>query len=397
MEQRIQFIREWERSEASMMALCRAYGVSRQTGYTWVRRYLEEGHGEDLSVLEERSRRPVFSPRQVGEDVVELVVQARKLHPHWGPRKLRVWLTERGPSGLVLPAPSTLGAVLKREGFIRPRRRRRRTPPSTQPFAACTAPNLLWCTDFKGHFRMGDGQRCYPLTLTDAYSRFLLRCEGVLDPDGTEVRRIFERAFQEFGLPAVIRSDNGPPFASTAAGGLTPLAVWWIRLGIRPERIEPGQPQQNGRHERMHLTLKRETVTPPAANLRAQQRAFDRFRAEYNEVRPHEALGQRPPATCYAPSGQPYPERLPRLDNPYVEQRMVDRVGEVRWGRRRIYLAHCLYGEPVDLIPAGERQWEVRFGPVTLGLIDETRLHKGLIRPRRRRDPGDEVSRMSPV
>ena len=198
--------------------------------------------------------------------------------------------------------------------------------------------------------------------MTDAYSPFRLRCEAVLAPDARSVRPVFESAFREFGLPRAIRSDNGPPFASTGAGGLTPLSVWWIKLGIVPERIEPGKPQQNGRHERMHRTLKQETASPPRTGLRAQQRSFDLFRRRYNEERPHEALGQRPPAAFYEPSARSYRENPPRPQPPFdAEQAVVDRQGEIRWGRRRYSVASCLWGETVELTPAGERQWEVHF------------------------------------
>jgi transposase InsO family protein len=215
-----------------------------------------------------------------------------------------------------MPAPSTIGEIFRRHGLLRPRRRRRVALPTTQPFGACTQPNDLWCTDFKGHFPVGDGLRCHPLTISDAMSRFLVRCDGVTSPDEPTVRPIFESAFREFGLPNAMRSDNGPPFASTALGRLSRLSVWWIRLGIRLERIEPGHPEQNGRHERMHRTLKQETASPPEVNLSRQQRSFDRFRHRYNDERPHEALGQVTPASVYAPSPRPFPNKLPELDYP---------------------------------------------------------------------------------
>ena len=216
----------------------------------------------------------------------------------------------------------------------------------------------------------------------DAHSRFPLRCEGVLVPDGDTVAPIFESAFREYGIPNAIRSDNGPPFASTGAGGLTPLSAWWIKLGIVPERIEPGKPQQNGRHERMHRTLKQETASPPEDNIRAQQRLFDRFRAIYNQERPHEALGQKPPASVYVESTRRYPARQPQLNNRYdCEHLAVERDGHVRWGRRRVLISASLAHELVDLVPAGPSQWEVRFGPIALGILDAQRKHKGLIRP----------------
>ena len=305
LEQRVQFVSEWRKGEASMAALCRAFGIGRPTGYKWVERYFEDGDEGDVRALEDRPRRPLESPHAVDADRADARVRARKLHPHWGPRKLRVWLSREWPR-VLWPAPSTIGEILKRHGLVPPRRRRRRTPPSTQPFAACAEPNAVWCVDFKGQFRLCSRELCYPLTMSDAFSRFLLRCEGIQVPDTLRARPIFESAFREFGLPKAIRSDNGAPFASTAVGGLTPLSVWWIKLGIFPERIDPGKPQQNGRHERMHRTLKQETASPPKETFRAQQRAFDLFRRRYNEERPHEALGQVPPATRYEPSARPY-------------------------------------------------------------------------------------------
>ena len=223
-----------------------------------------------------------------------------------GPKKLRVKLSELHPE-LAVPAASTIGDWLRREGLVGRLRQRRRCPPYTRPFAAVTAANDVWCTDFKGWFRTGDGRRCDPFTLSDAHSRYLLRCQAVAHPDDEHVRPIFEAAFGEHGLPLAIRSDNGPPFASPGAGGLSPLAVWWLKLGIRPERIVAGKPQQNGRHERVHRTLKQETATPPADGVPAQQQRFDAFRALYNHERPHEALGQQTPASAYRSSPRPYP------------------------------------------------------------------------------------------
>ena len=396
-EEKFRFIIEWKKHEMPMAALCRAFGVSRQTGYKWVGRYYEDGPDGCPAALEDRPRRPLSHPQQVGSAVVELVVWARKKWPHWGPRKLRVWLSDRVRPDLILPAPSTIGEILRREGLIRPRRRRRHTPPSTQPFGACTAPNQVWCVDFKGWFRTGDGIRCYPLTISDAFSRYLIRCEGVLDPDGREVREIFESAFRDFGLPVAIRSDNGPPFACTGVAGLTELAVWWIRLGIRHERIDPGKPQQNGRHERMHLTLKQETASPPERNLRTQQRAFDRFRRVYNEVRPHEALAMKSPASVYAPSTRRFPGHLPRsaemdFDS---EQGFVDPQGFVAWRRGKIFIGRALRHQLIDFTAVGDRLWQLSFGPVVLGLFNEKAWSSGLIRPKRRRRR--KVSAMSPV
>ena len=253
MKERVKFVLEWEkrwnagRGLLNFAELCREFGISRQVGYVWLRRYREAKH--NLDALKERTRRPLTSPAKLPDEMEDLLVAARKSHPTWGPEKLRAWLMHYRPQ-LELPAQSTIGAVLHRRGLTTPRPRRvRATQASTQPFADVTGPHATWCVDFKGHFRTRDGSKCYPLTIIDAHSRFLLRCEVLENPDGPAVQRVFDSAFSEFGLPAAIRSDNGPPFASVGAGGLTKLAVWWLRLGIRLERIEPGKPQQNGRQE----------------------------------------------------------------------------------------------------------------------------------------------------
>ncbi len=251
----------------------------------------------------------------------------------------------------------------------------RSTKASRRPFANVVGPNSTWCVDFKGNFKTRDGKTCYPLTIIDAHSRFLVRCEGVHDPDGSEVQRIFDSAFEEFGLPAAIRSDNGPPFASTGAGGLTRLAVWWIRLGIRVERITPGKPQENGRQERFHRTLKAETTKPPLGDLRAQQRAFDIFRREYNDVRPHEALGQKPPASAFSLSPRRYPRPLVRfVTDPWDHPVRVDRLGAIKWNGARVFISAALAHEDIELRyePDDDETWNVVFGPLSLGRLRES-------------------------
>jgi transposase InsO family protein len=315
-----------------------------------------------------------------------VVVAARKQHPKWGPRKLHAWLTERYPD-VEFPSPSCIGDILKRHGLTHSRKRkRRRACPSSQPFAECKAPNDTWCIDFKGKFRTRDGRWCHVLTLIDAHSRFLLRCEAVADPNGKEVERILDSAFSEFGLPVAIRSDNGPPFASTGAGGLTRLAVWLLRLGIRLERIEPGKPYQNGRQERVHLTLE-EVVDPPRANLVAQQRALDLWRKEYNQERPHEALGQKPPERAYEPSRRRYPRPLksPATDFAF-ESCWVTKQGCIGWRGKKIFISTALFRETVEITPAEEEpMWEVSYGPILLGYLNDRHLARGLIPPRRKR------------
>jgi transposase InsO family protein len=290
-EERMRFIVSCldQESDWPMSEVCRAFGISRKTGYKWLERYDSFG----LEGLKDHSRAPKTQPHGVSAAMVERVLKLRRRHRFWGPRKLVAWLRREEPA-IAWPAPSTTGEILKRHGLVRSRRRRRRAVPQggtglCQPAAA----NDQWSADFKGWFRTGDGQRCDPLTIADGFSRFLLRCRVVEQPDDEHSRPVFRSTFREYGLPLALRTDNGPPFASTQAlGGLTRLSVWWVKLGITLERIEPGHPQQNGRHERMHETLKQETAWPPRPNGRAQQRAFNDFWYVYNFERPHAALGE---------------------------------------------------------------------------------------------------------
>ncbi len=377
MDERMRFIVAIAEDDDPFAEICRRFGISRKTGYKWLERYEQSGP----SGLE--ARRPVArsQPHRVADAVADLVVQARKEHPFWGPRKLKAWLASNHPE-LALPAASTLGELLKSRGLIRPRRRRLRVPLHCSPLASCDRPNALWCVDFKGHFALGDKSRCHPLTLTDGYSRYLLACEGMCEPKAAPVRVQMERVFREFGLPERIRSDNGAPFASQALGGLSALSVWWMKLGILPERIEPGHPEQNGRHERMHRTLGEESTEPPGATLAEQQRAFDRFRHEYNDQRPHEALGQKPPSKLYVPSARVYPERLrePEYGRDVLVRRL-DSQGRLTRRGTRLTLTPLLAMEPVGLRELDTDRWDVFYGHVRLGILDETTLVPRLLRP----------------
>jgi putative transposase len=369
MDERTQFIARVLAGEDEMTGLCREYGISRKTGYKWLGRYRCEG----AAGLVERSHAPLRHGQAHDVGVVQAVLELRQRWPHWGPKKLRVKLSEGRPE-LAVPAASTIGDWLRREGLVGRLRRRRRCPAYTRPFAAVAAANDVWCTDFKGWFRTADGRRCDPFTLSDAHSRYLLRCQAVNRPDEQSVRPIFEAAFQEHGLPRAIRSDNGPPFASSGVGGLSRLAIWWIKLGIRPERIVAGKPQQNGRHERVHRTLKQETATPPADNVPAQQQRFDEFRIVYNNERPHEALGQRTPASLYQPAPRPYPERLE--DPSYggdVAVRRVRSTGQIKWAGELIFVGEALIGEPVGVVETKAGDWLVRYADVELGYIHPQR------------------------
>lgn len=365
-DERMRFVSAASEDGAVMSEVCERFGVSRQTGYKWLERY----HSKGVDGLKELSRAPLQHGLARPEVLVRKIMGLRERWPHWGARKLRAKLATLEPE-TELPAASTIGDWLRSEGLTRPQGRRRRSPPYMQPFAAVTASNDAWAVDFKGWFRTGDAMRCDPLTVTDAFSRALLRCEVVERPDHDHVRPVFEAAFCEFGLPKAIRSDNGPPFASVGAGGLSRLSVWWIKLGITPERIDPGKPQQNGRHERMHGTLKKETAKPPAATLSQQQERFDRFRREYNEERPHEALGQRTPASFYQASTRSYPCALhePIYDGAQAVRR-VRSNGEIKWGGELIFVSEVLIGEPLGISENDNGDWLVRFADVELGVID---------------------------
>jgi transposase InsO family protein len=355
-----------------MTALSRKYGISRKTAYKWWSRFETAG----CVHVADRGRACRTHPNATPPAVVTLVVGARKQHPTWGPRKLLVWLAARYP-GLHLPAPSTAGDLLERRGLTRRRRPRRQAAPYTAPFLACDGPNVVWCADFKGGFALGNRCRCNPFTLSDAFSRYLLRCEALTLTDEARVRPLFESAFREFGLPAAIRTDNGPPFATVAPGGLSRLAIWWIKLGICPERIALGVPQQNGRHERLHRTLKAETARPPARTLAEQQRVFDGFRRGYNADRPHEALGQRPPATAYAASPRPYPVRLREPEYPDgLAVRSVRENGSLKWNGAEIYVGAPLAGERVGLEELAGGRWRIFFADVPLGVIERNAFHR---------------------
>jgi transposase InsO family protein len=369
-DERMKFVSRLMEGER-MTDLCREFGISRKSGYKFRERY------QRLSVigLADASRAPGTIPHRTPPELVELVVAARRAHPTWGARKLREYLRVKQPE-VRMPAASTIGEIVTRAGLVVPRRRRIWTPPSHTPLCKAEAPNELWCGDFKGQFRLGNRQYCYPLTISDALSRFLVACEGL---DGTKVepaRQIFEYAFREYGLPERIRTDNGCPFASRGLAGLSRLSVWWLRLGIVPERIEPGKPQQNGRHERMHRTLKAETTRPAASTFLQQQERFDLFREEYNVERPHEALGQKPPATLYERSPRPFPEHLPEPEYPlhdYVTP--VSSSGHVRLrgpGRHsgHVYVAQALAGELVGVREVEDGHWLLTFMTLDLGVID---------------------------
>jgi len=366
MDQREQFIRRFLANDTPMSVLCSDFGISRKTGYKWAQRFVDGG----LPNLVDRSRAPHTIAHAIDEAVAQRIVELRQRHPFWGPKKLRAWLIDREPAQL-WPAASTIGIILNRSGLVIPRRRRRRTPMANQPLAACTAPNITWCADFKGCFRVGK-RYCHPLTITDGYSRFLLRCEAMDGERCEPVRRAFEVTFREHGLPLRVRTDNGSPFATRAVGGLSRLSVWWIKLGVTPERIQPGKPQQNGRHERMHRTLKQETTRPAKSSVLAQQDAFDRFRQSFNHERPHEALGQRTPASVYEHSSRPMPTEPHDPEYPAdFEIRRVRKDGRMAWRGGLLCVADILANEAIGVEPIADGRWQLWFGPIYLGILQE--------------------------
>jgi len=368
MDERGLFISEFLKDEASVTELCRRYGISRKTGYKWIARYEAEG----FVGLADRNHAAHCCPHRLSVGQTKQILEVRIAHPTWGPRKVRAWLMDRR-AAQSWPAASTIGDLFTAEGLTVPRKQRRRVPLSA-PFGACTQANDVWTVDFKGWFRTSDGERCDPLTLNDAHSRYLLRCQALERTDGRSVWPIFDAAFRECGLPLRVRSDNGAPFASRAVGGLSQLSVKLIKAGITPERIQAGKPQQNGRHERFHLTLKRETANPPAANRHAQQRAFDAFRRVYNEERPHEALGQTPPSRHYERSPRRYTGRLREPDYPDLfSVRRVRSTGQIKWHGELLFLSEALTGEPVGCEELEEGNWCIHYGPIALGTIN----HRG--------------------
>lgn len=370
---RYEFLKALQLGRGSMRAVCREYGISEKTGYKWRARFLTGGQ----PALADRSHAPHVPAHQVPRALVAQICACREAHPRWGARKLRQVLAAQDATQ-PWPVASTITDILRREGLpLRPRRTchtaqtawaRGLTPP--------TAPNHVWAADFKGQFRLGDRTYCYPLTISDLYSRYVIACTGLGSVASDGARPTFERHFREYGLPEVLRTDNGVPFGVPGAlGGLSPLAVWWIHLGIRPERIQPGRPTQNGCHERMHRTLKADTTQPPATTLAQQQTRFNRWREEFNTVRPHEAHGNVPPAQHYAAAPRRYPTRLPPLDYPaHYDVRLVGTTGRIKWRQDAITLSAVLRGEYVGLEHTTDTEWRVWLGPLQLGVYNTEHL-----------------------
>ena len=368
MQQRVLFIADYLRQVSSLTDLCKHYGISRKTGYKWIHRFEQSG----IEGLQEQSCRPGTSPAQTPYRIQQAIIELRQQFQYTpGAKKLRILLAQRYPDE-VIPCKSTIYNILHQAGLVKGQQCKRRVSPHPQPFAPVHDVSELWSVDFKGQFKLGNGQWCYPLTVMEHQSRYLCCCKALKGPRLKDTQSAFIRLFKEHGLPRRIRSDNGIPFASTARGGLSQLSLWWIKLGIVPERIEPGKPQQNGRHERMHRTLKQAATRPPSCSMRAQQRRFDVFCEEYNHQRPHEALQQQTPASQYTRSPREYPKRVSRLRYPeYYEVRKVSSSGVVYWRNKLVYVSHLLKDEDVGLEEIADGIWRVYFGPVKLGQFDE--------------------------
>jgi transposase InsO family protein len=380
MERRVELISQWRDGE-SIVSLADRYGVSRKTIYKWIDRHAAEG----MAGLEDRSRAPHRSPQQLSEETIARVIEARRRWG-WGPRKLIVKLAQAAP-GQRVPAASTVAELLRSKGLSRARRRLGRTPLYGPPIAAVAQANETWCADFKGWFRTADGTRCDPLTIADAYSRYLLCCQIAAKTDTAHVEALFDAAFREYGMPAVIHTDNGAPFASRAPGGLSRLSMRWVRLGIVAERSRPASPQDNGRQERMHRTLKQETLRPPERTPRRQQEAFRQFQKIYNDDRPHESLDYRTPASCYARSPRAFPRRVPELEyDADVAVRRISEKGDLKWKGERTFVSETFAYEYVGLRASDDRYHEVLYGPLVVGWLDtfQTRFHRQ--QPRRLRN-----------
>ncbi len=366
MDQRVKFIADQRSGLWTMTELCDRYEISRKTGYKWLERYRLEGPGG----LTDRSHAARVHGRATPRHIVDAIVGLRLERPSWGPRKI-VSKLEARQGDIDWPSASTAGAILKRAGLVGDRKVRRRAPPRMGELTVPQHANHVWALDHKGWIRLGDGARVEPFTVTDGFSRYLISLAATGSTQHAECQPLLERAFREYGLPQIIRSDNGSPFASTGTTGLTALSVWWVKLGIRHERIDPGYPQQNGRHERFHLTLM-EAMRPPPSTRAAQARRFAAFTRDYNEERPHEALGQRPPASAYQPSPRAMPRKLPEPDYPAeAEVRQVRSNGEIKWRGDFIHICSALCGETVAVEETEDGYWQVRFFDVPIGIIDQ--------------------------
>jgi putative transposase len=369
MDQKIKLVSLWLESNYGITEISFKLGVSRKTVYKWIERYTEEG----ISGLEEKSRIAYRHPNITDPDKIKRIIDYKEKHDKWGPKKVISNLERMYPEE-IWPSASTAGEWLKKNGLVRKRKRRRHVDRYRDHFTNCIKPNDVWSADYKGQFYTRDKKICYPLTVTDNYSRYIISCDALEGPRYIETRDCFERIFREYGLPEAIRTDNGIPFAGTSIGGLSRLSIWWIKLGIIPERIYPGKPQENGRHERMHRTLKESTVKPAGSNLEDQQNKFDFFRVEYNHERPHESIGMKRPEEVYKKSFRSFPESIKPIEYPEgFEIRSVRHNGEIKFEGDVYFISELLHRERIGLKEVGYGFWQINFGLHKLGYIDLTR------------------------
>ena len=366
MDLKVQFIDDWNNGHFSITDLSRKYGISRPTVYKWLVRHKQLG----IEGLKEQSRAPKNCPNRTPKKILNLLIQEKLKNRKSGPRKIRARLKRQRPE-LELPAVSTISYWLKKEGLVEQRKKRLHVPPYTEPFVECNAPNKVWSMDYKGQFYMKNDHVCYPFTVSDNFSRFLLRCKALAGPRYMPTKEALKSTFREYGLPDVIRNDNGTPFASKCIGGLSRLSIWLIQQGIIPERIKKGCPQENGRHERMHRTLKSDALDPVARNLKDQQKQFDIFQHDYNNYRPHESLNDQPPSDYYKKSNRPYVEHPHPPGYGYEYKiRRVRQSGDIKFNGQMFFLTESLAGQPVGLKEIADGLWQLQYSFYVLGSVD---------------------------
>jgi len=364
-EQRLDFIKEHIEAKLSFTELCESYDISRKTGYKWLERFLEKGE----KGLKDLSKAPRSHPHELSKEMVQAILEIKETYSKWGAKKIHAKLQEAQLNGRT-PSVNSVSNVLSRHNLVLPRRYRRRVP-ETAPLSHCTGANNVWAYDFKGWFLTGDGSKCEPLTITDCHTRYLLKCTSLRKKRAVDVWTVFESLFREYGLPLKVRSDNGPPFATAGAGRLSTLSIRLIKAGVIPEWIATGKPQENGRHERFHLTLKNETASPPAVTLKRQEGVFQKFQNYYNRERPHEALGQKTPASIYRPSERMWDGKLRSPE--YSANQIVRKVmkcGCIGWHGKNLFISETLYGEYIGIVEEEDRSYQVSYGPILLGWID---------------------------
>lgn len=368
MTEKMKFIAAYlHNKELTFISLCEQFNISSKTGYKYVNRFKIEG----IDGLKERSKAPHKQANQMPALIEESILNVKAHHPTWGAKKILNWLKQEQQE-TIWPAKSTIDELLKRHHLVIPRKRKRYVAPYTEPFILCHKPNDIWSIDYKGQFVLGDQGMCYPLTITDNFSRYLLAVKGSERISGKSSKQVLHNLFSEFGLPRAIRSDNGVPFAGTGLGGLSRLSVWFIKLGIIPERIRKGHPEENGRHERMHLTLKQDTASPPRKNLRQQQICFDNFKLEFNEQRPHEAINFDRPAWLYEPSSRTYPKKLKAVEyDATLDTRSVRTNGTIKWKGNEVFLSETLTDERIALKPYSEDEWVIYYSFYPVGIFNE--------------------------